>query len=80
MVPGYESVKRMFEDNFVSGSDEKSQLCVYVGDRIVVDIWGHSLAQEDNYNADTLTNVFSSTKVKLNYPPDQLGLSFSINW
>ena len=80
VAPGYESVKRMFEDNFVSGSDEKSQLCVYVGDRIVVDIWGHSLAQEDNYNADTLTNVFSSTKVKLNYPPDQLGLSFSINW
>ena len=63
VAPGYESVRKMFEDNFVSGSDEKSQLCVYVGDRLVVDIWGHGAAQEESYDADTLTNVFSSTKV-----------------
>ena len=36
MAPGYETVKKMFEDNFVSGMDERSQLCVYVGQRFVV--------------------------------------------
>ena len=32
---GYESVKKMFEDNFLSGMDERSQLCVYVGQRLL---------------------------------------------
>ena len=29
---GYESVKQMFESNFIRGADENSQLCVYVGE------------------------------------------------
>ena len=33
VAAGYESVKNMFEDNFVSGMDDRSQLCVYVGQR-----------------------------------------------
>lgn len=63
---GYESVKKMFEDNFVAGMDDRSQLCVYVGQRVVVDLWGYkvdtSAIGHRTYTADTLTNVFSSTK------------------
>ena len=47
--------------------DERSQLCVLVGDRVVVDLWGFSLDTaaigHRSYTGDTLTNVFSSTKV-----------------
>ena len=60
MAPGYESVKVMFEENFRRGSDESSQLCVYVGEELVVDLWSSSSLP--SYTGDTLTNVFSSTK------------------
>jgi len=60
VAPGYESVKEMFENNFVSGREDNAQLCVYVGDELVVDLWGFS--SDKQYNGDTLTNVFSSTK------------------
>ena len=66
MAPGYESVRRMFEDNFKSGSEENSQLCVYVQGEVVVDLWGSkagALADTQHpFTADTVTNVFSSTK------------------
>ena len=58
--PGFESVKKLFENNFTRGSEESAQLCVYVGDRRVVDLWGS--VTDPAYSADTLTNVFSSTK------------------
>jgi len=60
VAPGYESVKVMFEENFRRGSDESSQLCVYVGEEMVVDLWSSSSLP--SYSGDTLTNVFSSTK------------------
>ena len=59
--PGFESVKKLFIKNFELGSDENSQLCVYVGERKVIDLWG-TVNKTDGYNADTLTTVFSSTK------------------
>ena len=57
---GYESVKEMFEENFRAQRDDNAQLCVYVGDDLVVDLWGFS--SDKNYDGDTLTNIFSSTK------------------
>jgi len=60
VAPGYESVKVKFEENFRRGSDESSQLCVYVGEEMVVDLWSSSSLP--SYTGDTLTNVFSSTK------------------
>ena len=33
-------VKDLFESNFESGEEENAQLCVYVGNKLVVDIWG----------------------------------------
>jgi len=61
VAPGYESVKDMFTDNFRAGREENAQLCVYVGDELVVDLWA-SQDSSSQYDADSLTNVFSSTK------------------
>ena len=58
--PGYESVKEIFESNFKRGAEESAQLCVYVGEEKVVDLW--CSVSDPGYTADTLTNVFSSTK------------------
>merc|ERR1711997_330189 len=49
-----------FEENFRRGSDESSQLCVYVGEEVMVDLWAST--SHSSYTGDTLTNVFSSTK------------------
>jgi len=57
---GYESVKEMFTENFRIGREDSAQLCVYVGEEKVVDLWAS--ASVPTYNADTLTNVFSSGK------------------
>ena len=61
VAPGFESVKAMFENNFSRGAEESGQLCVYVGEEMVVDLWC-STNTDTNYTGDTLTNVFSSTK------------------
>merc|ERR1711935_355695 len=62
---GYESVRELFEDNFKKGRDDKAQLCVYVGNECVIDLWGTTEKEDDdypNYNADTLTTWYSNTK------------------
>ena len=60
VAAGFESVKEMFENNFHRGADESSQLCVYVGEEKVVDLWLSTT--NNNFTGDTLINVFSSTK------------------
>merc|ERR1711953_1555610 len=60
VAPGYEGVREMFERNLSRGAVESSQLCVYVGEEVVVDLWASTSLP--NYTGDTLTNVFSSTK------------------
>ena len=71
---GYESVKEKFEENFRTGRETRwmnvislfvnfsAQLCVYVGEEKVVDLWG-SIKDKD-FSGDSITNVFSSTKVE----------------
>ena len=61
VAPGFESVKAMFENNFQRGTDESGQLCVYVGEEMVVDLWC-STSPDNNYTGDSLSTVFSSTK------------------
>merc|ERR1712130_1069288 len=60
VAPGYESVKELFEENFRTGRETSAQLCVYVGEEKVVDLWG-SIKDKD-FSGDSITNVFSSTK------------------
>ena len=48
-------VKKLFTSNFESGEDENAQLCVYIGDEMVIDLWG---CREDSnatgYGQDSL--------------------------
>ena len=60
VAPGFESVKQMFAENFSKGREENAQLCVYVGEEKVVDLWGSTT--DKSYTADTLTTIFSSSK------------------
>ena len=41
---------------FSTGREKDAQLCIYVGDEKVVDLWG---SPSQDYTADTLTTVFS---------------------
>ena len=61
VASGYESVRAIFEENYQLGSEEHSQLCVYVEGEKVVDLWG-KFQQNSAFDGDSLINVFSSTK------------------
>lgn len=61
VAPGFETVRDLFEKNFKSGRESNAQLCVYFKEQKVVDLWG-SACSDERFNADTLVNVFSSTK------------------
>ena len=60
--PGFESVKELFSQGFINGTENSAQLCAYVGEECVVDLWGNN-EEEQNYNADSLQLIFSSTKI-----------------
>ena len=63
VAPGFESVRQLFDAMLQSGCDTKAQLCIYVGDERVVDLWGvDPEVVDETFGADSLVNVFSSTK------------------
>ena len=61
VAPGYGSVKKVFEEMFETGSEENSQVCVYVGQDKVVDLWG-TVHKDGNFNANSLINVYWTSK------------------
>jgi len=61
VAPGFENVQKMFEQNVRSGGELQAQLCVFVGGRQVVDLWGSS-SPGDGFSGDSLINSFSSSK------------------
>jgi len=61
VAPGYESVKQLYEHNMHSLAERNTQLCIYVGDECVVDLWASAI-DDANFSADSLVNVFSSGK------------------
>jgi len=63
--PGFESILEQFTKFYADGSDKNSQICVYVGDRKVVDVFGSTPGTfpGKQYTADTVTNVWSCGKV-----------------
>ena len=61
VAPGFEPVRQLFKENFLKGFEKSAQLCVYVGEEKVVDIWG-SVEYCSEFGPDTLVNVFSSSK------------------
>ena len=49
----------MFEDFFKSGREKNAQLCVYVKNEVVVDLYGTAI-EDSNYGPDTLAVCNSS--------------------
>ena len=61
VAPGYEPVRKLFEQNFEDGLEASSQLCVYVGEEIVVDLWG-AQDRSEPFGPDYLVPVLNSSK------------------
>jgi CubicO group peptidase (beta-lactamase class C family) len=68
---GFEPIKDLFESNFAEEIDRFSQLCIYVGEEKVVDLWGSIKEENLNkvdkarggvYGPDSLTCIWSSSK------------------
>lgn len=62
--PGYEPVVHGLEHMFQIGHDKLSQLCVYVGNECVVDVYGKNgkAEQKSDFGPDTMTALMSSGK------------------
>ena len=58
--PAFEPVRELFQQSLSAARDKNAQLCIYVGEERVVDLWASS--GSDYFSADTLVNVFSSGK------------------
>ena len=50
---GFEPVKKIFCENFETGEEENAQLCIYVGQECVIDLYG-SKNGDQNYGPDML--------------------------
>lgn len=61
VAPGFESVKSLFEHNMRTLAEKNTQLCIYVGEERVVDLWASAI-DDTTFSADSLVNVFSSGK------------------
>lgn len=61
----FSAVKDVFAKNFESGSDIGASFAVTIDGEYVVDLWGGYLdaAQTTPWEQDTITNVYSTTKV-----------------
>lgn len=62
--PGFEPVLRAFTNNFVEHNEIGAAVCVSIGGRTVVDLWGGfaSPARNREWQPDTLVNAFSVGK------------------
>ena len=49
----FEPVRKQFCKSFLEGKEENSQLCIYLGDQCVVDLWG-SFKGIEEYGPDSL--------------------------
>ncbi|WP_262500785.1 serine hydrolase domain-containing protein [Pseudohalioglobus sediminis] len=61
VAPGFESVKRLFQQQMSTLAEENAQLCVYHRGKKVVDLWA-SASGDETFAADSLVNIFSSGK------------------
>jgi len=59
--PGFEEVKETFQSRMASLKEINAQLCIYVEEECVVDLWG-SVTDDPSFGPVSLINVFSSGK------------------
>ena len=57
----YEPVKAHFEKMLLNGQEENAQLCIYVGDKCVVDLYGTAIG-DFSYSSESIQNVMSCGK------------------
>ena len=50
---GFQPLKELFVDNFYSGKENNAQLCIYVNDECVVDLYGTAIG-DTTYTQDTI--------------------------
>ncbi|HEY1830730.1 MAG TPA: serine hydrolase domain-containing protein [Acidimicrobiales bacterium] len=62
--PRFEAVRAAFSENFISRGELGASVCLTLGGRTVVDLWGgwQGAEQRRPWQADTLVNVFSVGK------------------
>lgn len=58
---GFDAVRQRFEQSMQTLLERQAQLCVYVDGQQVVDLWA-APASDNDFNADSLVNIFSSGK------------------
>ena len=65
--PRFEEVKRVLNENLDSGADLGASVAVIHDGNVVVDIYGGYCDQDQKspWRADTITNVWSSTKTMM---------------
>lgn len=57
--PGYEPVKELFAQNFKNGLEDNAQLCIYVNNACVVDLYGTASGDTD-YGPDNVQVIIYS--------------------
>jgi CubicO group peptidase (beta-lactamase class C family) len=64
VAPGFENVRDAFAANFETGGEVGASFAVYKDGKYLVDIWGghKDAAKSQDWNRDTLPNVWSTTK------------------
>ena len=58
---GFEPVRQLYELNMQTLAERNTQLCIYVGEQRVVDLWASAI-DDVGFSPDSLVNVFSSGK------------------
>ena len=59
--PNFKSIQRLFERDLSTLAEVNAQLCIYVGEEKVVDLWGSAVG-DNAFHGNSLVNVFSSGK------------------
>ena len=62
VIPGFEPVVDVFEENFATRGEVGAEFCAYLGGERVVNIWAGIAAPDRPWTKDTLVPVFSVTK------------------
>lgn len=62
--PRFEPVRDAIKANLVEGLDVGVSMCAYIGDEVVLDLWGGHVdaARSEPWGPETLVNVWSSSK------------------
>merc|ERR1719410_2307776 len=62
LSPEFEPVRRKLEEYFRSGMESRAQLCVFVGEEKVIDLFG-SIYDNDDFGPSNLIPIFSAGKM-----------------